>query len=45
MIISGNDPMALISSPLSAILIILSALSLFSPQLRKLWAKRKDTKN
>jgi putative tricarboxylic transport membrane protein len=45
MIISGNDPMVLISSPLSAILIILSAVSLFSPQLRKLWAKRKATKN
>jgi putative tricarboxylic transport membrane protein len=41
MIISGNDPMVLVSSPLSVTLIIVSALSLFSPQLRGLWARRK----
>ena len=41
MIISGNDPMVLVSSPLSATLIVVSALSLFSPQLRTLWARRK----
>lgn len=39
MIISGNDPSALVSSPLSAILIGLSILSLLSPQLRALWGK------
>lgn len=44
MIISGNDPLALVSSPLSAVLIILSILSLFSPQLRTLWARRKGSK-
>ncbi len=44
MIISGNDPMALVGSPLSAALIILSLVSLFFPQLRKLWAKRKGGK-
>ena len=44
MIISGNDPMVLVSSPLSATLIIVSALSLFSPQLRGLWARRKSGK-
>ena len=44
MIISGNNPLALVSSPLSAILIGLSVLSLFSPQLRRLWAKRRSAK-
>ena len=44
MIISGNNPLALVSSPLSAILIGLSILSLFSPQLRRLWAKRRNAK-
>jgi putative tricarboxylic transport membrane protein len=43
-IISGNDPLALVSSPLSAVLIILSILSLFSPQLRTLWARRKGAR-
>jgi TctA family transporter len=41
MLISDNNPMELVSSPLSAILIILLAISLFSPQLRELWAKIK----
>jgi putative tricarboxylic transport membrane protein len=40
MIISGNNPLVLVGSPLSASLIILSAVSLFSPQLRRLWARR-----
>jgi putative tricarboxylic transport membrane protein len=44
MIISGNNPLALVSSPLSAVLIILSIVSLFSPQLRTLWARRKGSK-
>jgi putative tricarboxylic transport membrane protein len=44
MIISGNDPLALVSSPLSAVLIILSILSLFSPQLRTLWTRRKGAR-
>jgi putative tricarboxylic transport membrane protein len=44
MIISDNDPLALVSSPLSAILIGLSILSLFSPQLRRLWARRRNAK-
>jgi len=44
MIISGNNPMVLLSSPLSATLIILSAVSLFSPQLRKLWARRRSAR-
>ena len=43
MLISDNNPLVLVSSPLSAILIGLSAISLFSPQLRALWAKRKKT--
>ncbi len=44
MIISDNNPLALVSSPLSAILIGLSILSLFSPQLRRLWAGRRNAK-
>jgi putative tricarboxylic transport membrane protein len=44
MIISDNNPLALVSSPLSAILIGLSILSLFSPQLRRLWARRRNAK-
>jgi len=44
MIISGNDPLVLISSPLSATLIGLSVLSLFSPQIRRLWAKKRNAK-
>lgn len=44
MIISGNDPLVLVGSPLSAILIGLSVVSLFSPQLRRLWAKRRNAK-
>jgi putative tricarboxylic transport membrane protein len=43
MIISGNNPMVLIGSPLSAALIILSVLSLFSSQLRKAWARRRSS--
>jgi putative tricarboxylic transport membrane protein len=42
MIISDNNPLALVSSPLSAIFIGLSILSLFSPQLRRLWSKIKN---
>jgi len=45
MIISGNKALVLVSSPLSATLIILSILSLFSPQLRRLWAMGKGVKN
>jgi putative tricarboxylic transport membrane protein len=45
MIISGNNPLALVSSPLSATLIIFSILSLFLPQLRQLWTRRKGVKN
>jgi putative tricarboxylic transport membrane protein len=44
MIISGNDPMALVGSPLSTTLIMLSLVSLFFPQLRKLWRRRKGAK-
>jgi putative tricarboxylic transport membrane protein len=44
MIISGNNPMVLISTPISAILIVLSVLSLFSPQLRMLWVKIRTAK-
>jgi putative tricarboxylic transport membrane protein len=44
MIISDNNPLALVSSPLSAIFIGLSILSLFSPQLRRLWSKTKNAK-
>ena len=44
MIISDNNPLALVSSPLSAILIGLSIFSLFSPQLRRLWARRRNAK-
>jgi putative tricarboxylic transport membrane protein len=44
MIISGNNPMVLVSTPISAILIALSVLSLFSPQLRMLWVKIRTAK-
>ena len=44
MIISGNNPMVLVSTPISAILIGLSVLSLFSPQLRVLWVKIRAAK-
>jgi putative tricarboxylic transport membrane protein len=44
MIISGNNPLVLVSTPISAILIVLSVLSLFSPQLRVLWAKIRGVK-
>ena len=44
MIISDNNPMVLVSTPISAILIVLSVLSLFSPQLRVLWLKIRATK-
>lgn len=44
MIISDNNPMVLVSTPISAILIVLSVLSLFSPQLRLLWVKIREAK-
>ena len=44
MIISGNNPMVLVSTPISAVLIVLSILSLFSPQLWVLWAKIRAAK-
>jgi putative tricarboxylic transport membrane protein len=43
MIISDNDPMVLVSTPLSAALIILSLISLFFPQLRKLRRRREES--
>lgn len=37
--ISGNDPLALVGTPLSAILFFLAAVSLFSPQIRMVFKK------
>ncbi|MFO8089987.1 MAG: tripartite tricarboxylate transporter permease [Desulfatiglandaceae bacterium] len=45
MLISNNNPLALIGTPLSATLIVLAALSLFSPQIRLLWKKISQSKN
>jgi len=44
MIISGNNPWVLVDSPLSATLIGLSVLSIFSPQLRLLYKKVKNSR-
>jgi putative tricarboxylic transport membrane protein len=45
MMISNNNIMALVGTPLSATLIVLAALSLFSPQIRLLWEKISQSKN
>mgnify|MGYP006289473823 CR=1 FL=1 len=41
MIISDGSPIGLVSTPLSAVLIILAVISLFSPQLKQIFAKIK----
>ena len=42
MIISDNNPMVLVSTPISSVLIGISVLSLLSPQLRLLWVKWRE---
>jgi putative tricarboxylic transport membrane protein len=42
MIISDGSPLGLVSTPLSATLIILAVISLFSPQLKHIFAKIKQ---